>query len=114
MKTTTTIGLDIAKSVFHLFAVTDRGRFVKKKELKRRQVLGYMAKLEPCLIAMEACGGAHYWAREFITLGHEVKLIAPQYVKPYVKGNKNDYNDAEAIAEAVQRPNMRFVPIKID
>ena len=108
----TTIGLDIAKSVFHLFAVTDRGRFVNKKALKRKQVLGYMGKLEPCLIVMEACGGAHYWAREFIALGHEVKLIAPQYVKPYVKGNKNDYNDAEAIAEAAQRPNMRFVPIK--
>ncbi len=108
----TTIGLDIAKSVFHVFAVTQRGCFVKKKALKRKQVLAYMAKLEPCLIAMEACGGAHYWAREFIALGHDVKLIAPQYVKPYVKGNKNDYNDAEAIAEAAQRPNMRFVPIK--
>lgn len=108
----TTIGLDIAKSVFHLFAVNKMGRFVKKKQLKRKQVLEYMAKLEPCLIAMEACGGANYWAREFIALGHQVKLIAPQYVKPYVKGNKNDYNDAEAIAEAAQRPNMRFVPIK--
>ncbi len=71
-----------------------------------------MAKLEPCLIVMEACGGANYWAREFIALGHQVKLIAPQYVKPYVKGNKNDYNDAEAITEAAQRPSMRFVPIK--
>ena len=108
----TTIGLDIAKSVFHLFAVNSQGRFVKKKELKRNQVLAYLAKLEPCLIAMEACGGANYWARELIALGHQVKLIAPQYVKPYVKGNKNDYNDAEAIAEAAQRPNMRFVPIK--
>jgi len=108
----TTIGLDIAKSVFHLFAVNQTGRFVKKKQLKRKQVLAYMANLEPCLIAMEACGGANYWAREFIALGHQVKLIAPQYVKPYVKGNKNDYNDAEAIAEAAQRPNMRFVPIK--
>ena len=108
----TTIGLDIAKSIFHLFAVGQSGRLVNKKELRRQQVLAYMAKLEPCLIAMEACGGAHYWAREFIALGHEVKLIAPQYVKPYVKGNKNDYNDAEAIAEASQRPNMRFVPIK--
>jgi len=82
------------------------------RHLKRKQVLGYMAKLEPCLIAMEACGGANYWAREMKGLGHEVKLIAPQYVKPYVKGNKNDYNDAEAIAEAAQRPTMRFVPIK--
>lgn len=108
----TTIGLDIAKSVFHMYAVNKMGRMVKKKQLKRRQVLATMAKLEPCMIAMEACGGANYWAREFIALGHQVKLIAPQYVKPYVKGNKNDYNDAEAIAEAVQRPNMRFVPIK--
>lgn len=108
----TTIGLDIAKSVFHFYAVNQKGRFVKKKQLKRKQVLSTMAKLEPCLIAMEACGGANYWARELIALGHQVKLIAPQYVKPYVKGNKNDYNDAEAIAEAAQRPNMRFVPIK--
>ena len=108
----TTIGLDIAKSVFHLFAVNKAGRFVKKKELKRKQLLAYFAKLEPCLIVMEACGGANYWAREFIALGHQVKLIAPQYVKPFVKGNKNDYNDAEAITEAAQRPTMRFVPIK--
>jgi len=108
----TTIGLDIAKSIFHLFAVNQVGRYVKKKQLKRKQVLAYMANIEPCLIVMEACGGANYWARAFIALGHQVKLIAPQYVKPYVKGNKNDYNDAEAIAEAGQRPNMRFVPIK--
>lgn len=108
----TTIGLDIAKTVFHLFAVSKTGRLVKKKQLKRKQVLAFMANLEPCLIVMEACGGANYWAREFIALGHQVKLIAPQYVKPFVKGNKNDYNDAEAIAEAAQRPTMRFVPIK--
>ncbi len=112
MKKSTTIGLDIAKSVFHLYAVNQMGRFEKKKQLKRKQVLAYMANIEPCLIAMEACGGANYWAREFIAQGHQVELIAPQYVKPYVKGNKNDYNDAEAIAEAVQRPSMRFVPIK--
>ena len=112
MKKSTTIGLDIAKSVFHLYAVNQMGRFKKKKQLKRKQVLAYMANIEPCLIAMEACGGANYWAREFIAQGHQVELIAPQYVKPYVKGNKNDYNDAEAIAEAVQRPSMRFVPIK--
>lgn len=112
MKKITTIGLDIAKSVFHLYAVNPEGRYIRKKQLKRKQVLAYMANIEPCLIAMEACGGANYWARELIALGHQVKLIAPQYVKPYVKGNKNDYNDAEAIAEAVQRPNMRFVPIK--
>ena len=108
----TTIGLDIAKSVFHFVAVNKMGRFIKKKQLKRKQVLAFMAKMEPCLIVMEACGGANYWAREFVALGHQVKLIAPQYVKPYVKGNKNDYNDAEAIAEAAQRPTMRFVPIK--
>jgi len=108
----TTIGLDIAKSVFHLYAVNRMGRYVQKKQLKRRQLLPYLARLEPCVIAMEACGGAHHWARELKVFGHEVKLIAPQYVKPYVKGNKNDYNDAEAIAEAVQRPGMRFVPIK--
>ena len=108
----TTIGLDIAKTVFHFYAVNKMGRLVKKKQLRRKQVLAYLAKLEPCLLAMEACGGAHYWARELKAMGHQVKLIAPQYVKPYVKGNKNDYNDAEAIAEAAQRPNMRFVPIK--
>jgi len=108
----TTIGLDIAQSVFHLFAVNKMGKLVKKKQLKRKQLRAYMANLEPCLIAMEACGSANYWAREFIALGHEVKLIAPQYVKPFVKGNKNDYNDAQGIAEAAQRPNMRFVPIK--
>ena len=112
MKKITTIGLDIAKSVFHLYAVNHMGRYIEKKQLKRKQVLSYMANQEPRLIAMEACGGANYWAREFIAQGHQVKLIAPQYVKPYVKGNKNDYNDAEAIAEAVQRPSMRFVPIK--
>jgi transposase len=88
------------------------GRYVKKKQLKRAQLLRYFAQLEPCVVAMEACGGANYWAREMKALGHEVKLIAPQYVKPFVKGNKNDYNDAEAIAEAAQRPTMRFVPIK--
>jgi len=108
----TTVGIDIAKSVFHVVAVNHQGTLVKKKQLKRKELLAFIAQLEPCRIALEACGGAHHWAREFTKLGHEVKLIAPQYVKPYVKGNKNDYNDAEAIAEAAQRPNMRFVPIK--
>ncbi|GMQ92078.1 MAG: hypothetical protein BMS9Abin11_1396 [Gammaproteobacteria bacterium] len=98
----TTIGLDIAKSIFHVFGVNQAGRQVQKKQLKRKQVLVYFANLEPCLVAMEACGGAHYWARALMALGHQVKLIAPQYVKPYVKGNKNDYNDAEAIAEAAR------------
>jgi len=108
----TTIGLDIAKSIFHLYAVNQVGRYIKKKQLKRHQLLKHLASLESCLVVMEACGGANYWAREIKALGHEVKLISPQYVKPYVKGNKNDYNDAQAIAEAAQRPNMRFVPIK--
>lgn len=108
----TTIGLDIAKTVFHFVAVNQVGRLINKKQLKRKQVLAYTAKLDPCTIVMEACSGAHYWARAFAAQGHHAKLIAPQYVKPYVKGNKNDYNDAEAIAEAAQRPTMRFVPIK--
>ncbi len=108
----TTIGLDIAKSIFHLYAVNQAGRLVKKKQLKRKQLLAYFAQLAPCVVAMEACGGANYWARELMALGHKAKLIAPQYVKPYVKGNKNDYNDAQGIVEAAQRPDMRFVPIK--
>lgn len=108
----TTIGIDIAKTIFHLYAVNQVGRLVKKKRLKRNQLLAYLANIEPCRVVMEACGGANYWAREIKALGHQVKLIAPQYVKPYVKGNKNDYNDAEAITEAGQRPTMRYVPIK--
>ena len=109
---TTTIGLDIAKSIFHLVEINHTGRLLRKKQLKRKQLLAYFAKLEPSIVVMEACGGANYWAREFIKQGHQVKLIAPQYVKPFVKGNKNDYNDAQGIAEASQRPTMRFVPIK--
>lgn len=109
---TTTIGLDIAKNVFHFVEINHMGRLLRKKQLKRKQLLAYMAKLKHCVIAMEACGGANYWAREFEKLGHQVRLISPQYVKPYLKGNKNDYNDAEAIAEAAQRPTMRFVPVK--
>ena len=108
----TTIGLDIAKTVFHLFAVNGAGKMVKKKQLKRMEVLKYLSQLESCVVAMEACGGSHHWARAITGLGHQVRLIAPQYVKPFVKGNKNDYNDAEAIAEAAQRPTMRFVPVK--
>jgi len=108
----TTIGLDIAKSIFHLYGINSVGRLLKKKQLQRHQLLKYLANLDASLVVMEACGGANYWAREIMLLGHEVKLISPQYVKPYVKGNKNDYNDAQAIAEAAQRSNMRFVPIK--
>lgn len=108
----TTIGLDIAKSVFHLVGVDKAGKLIKKKMLRRKDLLPFVAKIEPCLIVMEACGGASYWAREFEQFGHVVKLIAPQYVVPFRQGNKNDYNDALAIAEAAQRPNMRFVKPK--
>lgn len=108
----TTIGLDIAKSVFHFVGVNKAGKLVKKKMIKRKDLIHFFAQVEPSLVVMEACGGANYWAREFQKVGHEVKLIAPQYVIPYRPGNKNDYNDALAIAEAAQRPNMRFVQPK--
>src|SRR5471032_3461459 len=85
---------------------------VQRKQLKRNQVMEFFTKLEPCLIGMEACGSAHHWARKLQLLGHTVKLMAPQFVKPYVKTNKNDMADAEAICEAVTRKNMRFVPVK--
>jgi transposase len=108
----TTIGLDLAKSVLHVVCFDAKRQEVRKRMLRRGQVLEYFAQLEPCLVAMEACAGAHYWGREMEKLGHTVKLIPPQYVKPYVQGNKNDYNDARAIAEAATRPGMRFVGIK--
>jgi transposase len=108
----TRIGIDLAKQVFQIHGVDSVGKVVIKKQLKRHQMLAYFAKLTPVLIGMEACGGAHYWARELTKLGHEVKLMAPQFVKPYVKSGKNDANDAEAICEAVSRPNMRFVTTK--
>jgi len=108
----TTVGLDIAKSVFHFFGVNRHGKLVQKKILKRNVLSKFIAQLEPCTIVMEACGGANYWARVFRQLGHEVKLIAPQFVVPYRRGNKNDYNDAQAIAEAGLRPDMQFVCIK--
>lgn len=108
----TTVGMDLAKSVFQVHAVDERGKTVLRKKLKRAEVVTFFAKLLPCLIGMEACGSAHFWARKLTELGHTVKLMAPQFVKPYVKTNKNDSRDAEAICEAVARPNMRFVPIK--
>ena len=108
----TTIGIDLAKNVFQVHGVDVRGKVVVKKALKRVQVLPFFANLTPCLIGMEACGSAHYWAMKLEGLGHTVKLMAPQFVKPYVKTNKNDAADAEAICEAVTRPTMRFVPIK--
>jgi transposase len=108
----TTVGIDLAKSVFQVHAVDERGKSVLRKTLKRAELVNFFTKLLPCLIGMEACGSAHFWARKLTALGHTVKLMAPQFVKPYVKTNKNDARDAEAICEAVARPNMRFVPIK--
>jgi len=108
----TTIGLDLAKSVFHVVCFDERHQEVGKRMLRRGQVRAYFAQREPCRVAMEACAGAHYWGRELEKLGHTVKLIPPQFVKPYVQGNKNDYNDARAIAEAATRPGMRLVGIK--
>ncbi len=106
------IGIDLAKQVFQLHGVDGQEKVVLRKQLRRTQLLDYFKKLPACLIGMEACGGAHYWARELQKLGHTVKLMAPQFVKPYVKSNKNDANDAEAICEAVGRPTMRFVAVK--
>ena len=106
------LGIAIAKRVFHAVGMDDRGKIVYHKRLSRHDLMPFIAKLPPVLIGIEACGGAHYWARRFRAHGHEVKRMAPQFVKPYVKSNKNDSRDAEAIAEAVTRPTMRFVPIK--
>ena len=108
----TTIGIDLTKNVFQAHGVGEHGKVALKKQLKRHQVAEFFANMPPCLIGMEACGSAHHWARKLQALGHTVKLMAPQFVKPYVKTNKNDAADAEAICEAVARPNMRFVPIK--
>ena len=110
----TTIGLDIAKNVFQVHGVDGHGKVVLRKKLSRGKVLEWFANLPPCLIGIEACPGAHYWARELLKLGHSVKLMPAQYVKAYVKGNKNDGNDAEAICEAVSRPGMRFVAINTE
>ena len=108
----TVLGIDLAKNSFQLHGVDEKGHRVLKKKLTRSKLVAFIAKLPPCLIGLEACGGAHHWVRVFSELGHTVKMIAPQFVKPYVKSNKNDAVDAEAICEAVQRPNMRFVPSK--
>ena len=108
----TTVGLDLAKNVFQIHAVDERGKVVTRKPLKRDQVAPFFAKLERCLVGMEACASAHHWARKLQGFGHTVRLIAPQFVKPYVKANKNDAADAEAICEAVSRPSMRFVAVK--
>lgn len=108
----TTVGVDLAKNVFQIHAVDERGKAVLRKQLKREQVAPFFAKLPTCLVGMEACASAHHWARKLQGFGHTVRLIAPQFVKPYVKANKNDAADAEAICEAVSRPSMRFVAVK--
>ena len=108
----TTIGLDLAKTVFQVHGADGEGRAVLRKRLRRGQVLEFFASVPPCLVGMEACASAHYWARELRALGHEVRLIPPQYVKPFVKTNKNDAADAEAICEAMGRPTMRFAAVK--
>jgi len=112
IKTIKTLGIDLAKDSFQIHGVNDLGQAIARKKLSRRKLMLFMINLPPCLVGMEACGGAHDWARKFRAMGHDVRLISPQFVKPYVKSNKNDAVDAEAICEAVQRPNMRFVPIK--
>lgn len=108
----TTIGLDIAKSVFQAHGADAAGSVVFRKKLSRSRLLAFFSSQPPCLVAMEACAGAHHWGRELMRLGHEVRLIPPAYVKPFVKRQKNDEADAEAICEAAQRPTMRFVPVK--
>ena len=108
----TTIGVDLAKNVFQVHGVDERGKTVLRRQLRREQMVEFFAKLPPCLVGMEACGSAHHWARVLHGQGHTVRVIASQFVKPYVKSNKNDAADAEAICEAVARPNMRFVPVK--
>jgi len=112
MQTITTIGLDIAKSVFQVHGVDAGGQVVIRRQLKRRYVLEFFQKLSPCLVGIEACASSHHWSRELQALGHTVRLMPPAYVKPYVKRQKNDATDAEAICEAVTRPNMRFVATK--
>src|SRR4030095_548990 len=107
-----TIGLDIAKSVFQVHGVDADGQVMIRRQLKRGYVLAFFQKLPPCLVGVEACASAHHWSRELQALGHIAKLIPPAYVKPYVKRHKNDATDAEAICEAVSRPNMRFVETK--
>jgi transposase len=112
MQTVTTIGFDIAKSVFQVHGVDAAGRVVVCRQLKRRQVMAFFEKLPPCLVGIEACVSSHYWSRQLQALGHGVRLMPRAYVRPYVKRQKNDRADAEAICEAVTRANMRFVPTK--
>src|ERR1700750_3025567 len=108
------VGIDLGKTTFHLLALGDNGKVLLKKKFTQRQLIAFTANLQTCLIGMEACSGAHFLGRTLRQQGHDVKLIPAQFVKPFVKSNKNDFIDAEAIAEAVERENMRFVPIKTE
>src|SRR5436305_14079057 len=112
MNQVSTVGLDLAKYIFQLHGADSAGAVVFRKKRRRTQLLAFLATLPPCAVALEACASAHYWGREIAKLGHTVKLIAPAYVKPFVKRQKNDMADAEAICEAAQRPTMRFVAVK--
>jgi len=111
-KTITVLGIDLAKQSFQLHGVDVQGETVLRKTLNRDKLVAFIANLSPCLIGLEACGGSHHWVRVFTRMGHTVRMMAPQFVKPYVKSNKNDAVDAETICEAVGRPSMRFVPVK--
>ena len=106
------LGIDLAKNVFQIHGADAKGKCVLRKRMSRSKLMEFVANLQPCIVGIEACGGSHYWARLFKKYGHEVRMMSPQFVKPYVKSNKNDRNDSEAIAEACTRPTMRFVPVK--
>ena len=112
MNKVTMIGIDLAKNVFWLHGADERGRKVFSKKMSRAQLPEFIVAVQPCTIVMEACSSAHFWGRKFIKMGHEVKLISPQFVTPFVKSNKNDARDSEAIVEAASRPSMRFVAVK--
>lgn len=112
MEKLTLLGIDLAKNVFQLHGVDDKGNAVLRRRLSRNKLVEFIAKLSPCIIVMEACGGANYWCRKFTQFAHEPRLISPQFVKPFVKTNKNDRNDSEAICEAASRPSMRYVSPK--
>jgi len=112
MKNLTLLGIDLAKNAFQLHGIDSKGQAVLRRRLNRNKLVEFVAKLPTCTIVMEACGGANYWCRKFTAMGHETKLISPQFVKPFVKTNKNDRNDSEAICEAASRPSMRYVSPK--
>jgi transposase len=113
VKQITTMGLDLAKQIFQIHGADAEGNVIINRKLRRAEVLRFFEKTPPCLVGIEACGSAHYWAREIAALGHDVRMMPPTYVKPFVKRGKTDAADAEAISEAVTRNSMRFVPIKL-